>query len=142
MKNDQIKKILVPLDGSENSFRALNDAIYLARQCGAIITGLFVIPVYPRAFYDAMDPIRVNITKNAKKTMEKSKLTAAKKGIVFRSKIMYGSPAFDIVNFAKEKKFHLIMIGSRGRSGIREAFLGSVSNAVVHKSKIPVMVVK
>ena len=38
-----IKKILVPLDGSKNSFRGLNEAIYLARQCHATITGLYVV---------------------------------------------------------------------------------------------------
>lgn len=38
-----IKKILVPLDGSKNSFRGLDEAIYLARQCHAIITGLYVV---------------------------------------------------------------------------------------------------
>jgi len=43
-----IKKILVPIDGSKTSFRALNEAIYLARQCGATITGLCVIPVYTK----------------------------------------------------------------------------------------------
>ena len=41
-----IKKILVPLDGSKNSLKGLNEAIYLARQCGATITGLCVIPLY------------------------------------------------------------------------------------------------
>ncbi|HSA76460.1 MAG TPA: universal stress protein, partial [Nitrosarchaeum sp.] len=40
-----IKKILVPIDGSKNSMRGLDEAIYLARQCHATITGLYVIPI-------------------------------------------------------------------------------------------------
>ena len=46
-----IKKILVPIDGSKNSMRGLDEAIYLARQCHATITGLYVIPIYPRNFF-------------------------------------------------------------------------------------------
>ncbi len=44
----QMKKILVPLDGSKNSLRGLENAIYLARQCGAILTGIFVVPIQTR----------------------------------------------------------------------------------------------
>ncbi|HET7336946.1 MAG TPA: universal stress protein, partial [Candidatus Nitrosotalea sp.] len=42
----KISKILVALDGSERSIRGLKEAIYLARQCGATITGLCVTPFY------------------------------------------------------------------------------------------------
>jgi nucleotide-binding universal stress UspA family protein len=42
MIRGKIKKILVPLDGSKNSLRGLDEAIYLARQCQATITGLYV----------------------------------------------------------------------------------------------------
>ena len=42
----KINKILVALDGSERSFKGLKEAIYLARQCGATITGLCVTPFY------------------------------------------------------------------------------------------------
>ena len=41
----KIKKILVPLDGSKNSMRGLDEGIYLARQCQATITGLYVVPL-------------------------------------------------------------------------------------------------
>ncbi|MGI0060358.1 MAG: universal stress protein [Nitrosotalea sp.] len=44
--------------------------------------------------------------------------------------------------FASDNKFDLIVMGSRGMSPIKELFLGSVSNAVIHKSKVPVLVVK
>jgi nucleotide-binding universal stress UspA family protein len=42
----------------------------------------------------------------------------------------------------KQNKFDLVVIGSRGMGGIKEAFLGSVSNAIVHKSHVSVLVVK
>ena len=43
---------------------------------------------------------------------------------------------------ARNKEFDIIVIGSRGQSGLKEVFLGSVANAIVHKSKIPVLVIK
>ena len=138
----QIKKILVPLDGSKNSLRGLDEGIYLARQCQATITGLYVIPIYPRNLADAIMPFQIHLTKEAKKFMSDAKTRCAKKGIVFKSKVVFGSPTVEIQDLSKSGKFDIIVIGSRGQSGIKEAFLGSVANAIVHKSKVPVLVVK
>jgi len=138
----KIKKILVPLDGSKNSLRGLDEAIYLARQCKAVITGLYVVPMYPRNLADAFMPYQIHLTKDAKLFMEKAKKLCAKKGVMFKYKVEIGSPTNEIEYFAKNKKFDIIVIGSRGQSGIKEAFLGSVANTVVHKSKVPVLVVK
>ena len=140
----KVNKILVPLDGSKNSLRALGQAIYLARQFGATITGLYVIPTFivtegPKAF----GPYRKQMSKQGKKIMDDAKLLSAKQGILFNGKIIYGDVvAVDIVNFTIKKKFDLIVISSRGLSGIKELLLGSVAHGVVHKSKIPVLVVK
>jgi len=140
MIRKNIKKILVPIDGSKNSMRGLDEAIYLARQCHATITGLYVIPIYPRNFSDAIMPYQMHLTKSAKKFMESAKTRCAQKGIVFKSKIIFGSPTIEINEMAKG--FDIIVIGSRGQSGLKEIFLGSVANSVVHKSKIPVLVIK
>jgi len=138
MIRKNIKKILVPLDGSKNSLRGLDEAIYLARQCQATITGLYVIP----NFTDSIIPYQINLIKSAKKFMESAKTVSAQKGIVFKSKIIFGSPIVEIDEMASDKKFDIIVIGSRGQSGLKEVFLGSVAKAMVHKSKIPVLVVK
>ena len=74
--------------------------------------------------------------------MGTAKTGAAKKGIVFNSKITYGSPISEIISFAKDKKYDLIVIGSRGMSSAKELFLGSTSNYVLHKSLVPVLIVK
>jgi nucleotide-binding universal stress UspA family protein len=137
----KIKKILVPMDGSKNSFRGLDMAIYLARQCGARITGLFVMSIYPRSFV----PIRLDkkyLTKAAKEFMENAKHHAAQNGIVFVGKSIIGKESSEIVDFAAKNKFDIIVIGARGLGSVKEVLLGSVSNAVLHKSKVPVLVVK
>jgi nucleotide-binding universal stress UspA family protein len=138
----KISKILVPLDGSKTSFKALDEAIYIARQCGATITGLHVISIYPQHFGDLVSPLRVRLYEDAAKFTEKAKVISAQHGIVFHHKIVYGDPTSDIIDFVKQNKFDLIVMGSRGFGMIQEAFLGSVSNAVVHKSHVPVLVVK
>ena len=138
----KIKKILVPLDGSKNSLRGLDEAIYLARQCQATITGLYIIPIYPRNLADAIMPFQIHLNKEAKKFMDSAKKRSAQKGIDFKSKVIFGSPTVEIEELSKKGKFDIIVIGTRGQSGLKEVFLGSVANAIVHKSKIPVLVVK
>jgi len=137
-----IKKILVPMDGSKNSMRGLDEAIYLARQCHAIITGLYVIPIYPKNFTDSIIFYQIHHTKSAKKFMESAKTTCAQKGILFKSKIVFGSPIMEIDEIARKRRFDIIVIGSRGQSGLKEVFLGSVARAIIHKSKIPVLIIK
>lgn len=142
MIKTKIAKILVPLDGSKTSFNGLEKAIFLARQCGATITGLHIVSIYPQHLGDLVTPLKAKLVKDAEKFMEQAKVKSAQNGIVFRHKITYGDPTSDIIDFVKQNKFDLIVMGSRGMGGLKEAFLGSVSNAIVHKSKIPVLVVK
>jgi len=138
----RIKKILVPLDGSKNSFRGLDQAINLARHCQATITGLYVVPLPPpRTDYQLKD-IEKYFLKNAAKFMANAKKSSAQKGISFFDKIVYGDEGQKIIKFSKDKKFDLIVIGSRGHSGLKELFLGSTSNYVLHKASLPVLIVK
>ena len=139
-----IKKILVPLDGSKNSYRGLDEAINLARQCNAIITGIHVKDM-PGIY--ALHPVGFvsnTLGKEGKKMIDYAKTKCAQKGVLFRGKIMGGDPAYDIIKFAhnKRNKINVIVIGARGRGMLKGIFLGSVSNYVIHKAKIPVLVVK
>ena len=74
--------------------------------------------------------------------ISKAKKRAAQNGIDFLDDIIYGDEGSKIVNYANTKKFDIIVIGSRGMSSLKETFLGSTSNFVLHKSKIPVLIVK
>ena len=139
------KNILVPLDGSKNSLRGLDLAIALARQSQGIITGIYIKQVPGVYALHPLGFLGVNLEKESKKILETAKTRAAKKGILFKGKSFKGAdPAFDIVQFAHNKKNHidLIVIGARGMGFAREIFLGSVSNYVIHKSKKPVLLVK
>ena len=142
MIKTKIKKILVALDGSENSFRGLDQAIIIARNGHAIITGVYVTPLSPPASTEQKAYIKNYLLKNANKFLKKAKIRSAQNGILFYEKIIHGDEGPRIVKFAHDKNFDLIIIGSRGMSSVKEIFLGSTSNYVLHKSKIPVLIVK
>jgi len=139
----KISKILVPLDGSKNSIRGLEMAITLARQCSAIITGVYSIYAPPHSEFKGVGSVEKALNKEVKKIMEEAKILAAKNGIVFKEKLMRGEIGYNIIKMAHGKeKFDMIVMGSRGRSSAKEIFFGSTSNYVIHTSKIPVVIVK
>ncbi len=139
----KISKILVPLDGSKNSMRGLETAITLARSCGAIITGIYSIYASPHSEFRGVGSVEKALNVKIKKIMEEAKVLAARQGIVFDEKIVRGDIGYNIIKLAHGKEhFDMIVIGSRGRSSTKEMFFGSVSNYVIHTSKIPVVVVK
>ena len=143
MIKKNISKILVPLDGSKNSYRGLETAITLARQCGAIITGVYSIHAPPHSEFRGVGSVEKSHNTEIKKIMDSAKLLAAKNGIVFKEKILNGDVGYNIVKLAHGKgKFDMIVLGSRGRSSAKQMFFGSVSNYVIHASKIPVVIVK
>ncbi len=141
---EKIKKILVPLDGSKNSIRGLDTAISLARAGHGTISALYIKTVPGIYAIHPLGFMSLNQVTEAKKFLISAKTRAAKKGILLSHKIIGGEPGFDIVRFAhnKKNKIDMIVIGARGRGLVKEIFLGSVSNYVVHKSKLPVLVVK
>ena len=67
---------------------------------------------------------------------------AQKAGALFKYKTGGGHTGSEIIKFAQQGKHDMIVIGARGIGGAKEAFLGSTSNYVVHKAKVPVLVVK
>ncbi len=143
MIKKKISKILVPLDGSKNSWRGLEFAIGLARQCGATLTGAYSIHAPPHSEFRGVGSVEKSLNKEVKKIMVEAKTLAAKNGIVFNEKLMRGDVGYNIVKLAQGKgNFDMIVIGSRGRSSAKEMFFGSTSNYVIHAAKIPVVVVK
>jgi len=140
----KIKKILVPLDGSKNSLRALDMAIALARRCEAIIVGICVIYAPSRTEFGRGMAVEKGSYEEVKKFMNSAKTIAAQNGIVFDEKISYGDVGYNILKFAhnKKNKIDMIVIASRGRGAVKEMLFGSVSHHVLHASNLPVLVVK
>jgi nucleotide-binding universal stress UspA family protein len=143
MLKNRFKKILVPLDGSPNSIRGLNEAISLAMLGSSQIIGVHVLPVYPKNLVGTFDTYVAYKSKLAKKFLEKAKTSAARQGIVFSQKILFGNDIVRLItNYAKTSKSDIIVLGSRGTGDPKAGFLGSVSNGMLYSSKIPVLIVK
>ena len=150
----QIRKILVPLDGSKNSSKSLKEAINLSKFTNSQIIGIYVISkdISSLPLVELLQPLSTlrpmgfqeKIFKHGMAIIGKAKEMCEKNKIKFSGQIIKGSPGYDIVRISKSKKnkINLIVIGSRGKSHATEIFLGSTSNYVIHKAKCPVMIVK
>lgn len=141
-KNLRIKNILVPLDGSKNSVRGLTCAIDLAKQNNATILGIHVMPTFFLHSTWRPSNLKKEMLKNAKRIIRSARKHTEKKDITFKEKILSGIPGSNIVKFADNKRNNVgtIVIGAR-REGVSKFVFGSVSNHVVNKSKVPVLVV-
>jgi len=137
----ETKHILVALDDAGESKKGMEKAIYIAKLSGAKITGVNVIVVAP-TLASTVTNYRDYLTKKAQEMLDSVKESCEKQGVQFASKILDGSPASKIAEFAEEEKVDLVIVGSKGLSGIMGAILGSVANSIVHKSKVSVLVVK
>ena len=134
------KKILVPYDNSQNSKRALSKALALANLSFGKITLLHVIS-YHGTVAKIVEPYKETVLQHAENFMAQVQNKASKQKIPVKKEIMYGSPAKKVIDFANQKKFDIIIMGRRGSTKLTGPTLGSVSNAVVQNTKIPVMIV-
>lgn len=151
-----IKKILVPIDGSDLSFKAAAYATHLAKVDNAKVTGLNVIEDIKQggaiglqakygnvSIVDAFKKVRRD---SAQQWMSKIEQEAKSQGVPFRGEIVddtdSSSEAGVITDYAQRNGFDLIVIGSKGRSKLKRMLTGGVSSAVVNSAKIPVLVVR
>jgi nucleotide-binding universal stress UspA family protein len=138
----KFNKILVPLDGSANATRGLDRAIEIAKGSGAEITGFYVFHLPVAAGIKYTTKMKEEAQRKAVKAIGPAMNKTQKAGATFKYKTGGGNTGSEIVKFAKNGKFDMIVIGARGLGGAKEAFLGSTSNYVMHKTNIPVLVVK
>ena len=142
----KVKKILVPLDGSETSLHSMKFAIDLSKQCEATIIGLHVIT--DLSLFTTAHAIVINENKwpsHVKDFMSETKKLAEKNNIECEQLVIGGKiPGLDILTFAESKRngVDLIVMGRRGRSLPKEIFFGSTTNFIIHKSKVPVLVTR
>ena len=137
-----IKKILVPLDGSKQSFHALDMAISISSHYSSSITGIYVFDLPISLKFAVIDPVGEKLKKKILDVMQKATLRCNDQKISFKSILINGNAGQDIIQQAKKGKFDLIIMGKKSISSTSEVFLGSISHYVIHHSKIPVFIVK
>lgn len=137
-----MKKILLPVDGSDNSIRAMEMARDLAELSGAKLTVLYVSDIgkYATTIYKAY-----NVEKFVEKGGEVLESIVEKLGD-YKKEVeklhLAGNAAGVIITTAEEEGFDLIVMGSRGLGAFSRALLGSVSNKVLNHSQVSVLIVK
>jgi nucleotide-binding universal stress UspA family protein len=143
-----LKRIIVPLDGSDSSFRAAKYAIKVAKMANAEI--IFMHAVVNPPYGDARGA-GIMITAYIKEARELAELwyinagnMASNEGVKFEAETILdvASAPDSIVNYAESKKADLIVIGTKGRTGLKRLLLGSVASGVVTHSSCPVLVTR
>jgi len=147
-----IRRILVAVDGSETADRALDFALDLAEKYSAEITLVTVfVPPSPSQVAPAMifaptdttkiiDELKISQERVLSRAFRKAKRFKA--GLEISKMLLQGMAADKIVETAKEGVFDLVVMGSRGLGGMKELFLGSVSDKVADEAPCPVLIVK
>jgi nucleotide-binding universal stress UspA family protein len=145
------KKILVPVDGSEGSNRALEHCLKVVEHQKPDILVLFHVISFPKQLEPYSGKMRAAMKKVKEQLEEhgdqilleaKNKINERIAGVTVETKKVWGEPKYEIVEEAGEGKYDLLIMGSRGLSGIKSIFLGSVSNHVAQNVKCTVTLVK
>lgn len=149
-----IGKILVAVDGSQNSDRALDFALDIAEKYGAALTVLNVseppaigaVPMEPTAVSgESMVMFGKDLLKIHEEILRKAVAHAkiVKPEISVSTKLREGNPVLEIVSFAKEEGVDLVMVGHQGVGRVKEFFgLGGISEKVVHLAPCSVVIVR
>lgn len=139
-------KMLLPVDGSEVSMKALRVALSLLQQglAGELVLANVQEPANLYEMMTAPDPEVLERVSQAAGVdiLEPAEALLKKAGVPYEREIAVGDPAHTIVDIAERHGCDLIIMGARGSGALRSALLGSVSNEVLQAANIPVMIVK
>jgi nucleotide-binding universal stress UspA family protein len=153
----KFNKILVSIDGSNESLDAVDYGINLAKLSNSLMIVMHVLPQEIRYAYDDIDAIKPNISAiPIKGIVELSKqevqakwfnkiLKNAKKSnvnILTDIIVATKSVSSKIVDYADKSNVDLIIVGTRGRSGLKRMLLGSVASEILRYADCPVLIIK
>ncbi|MCI0613618.1 universal stress protein [bacterium] len=140
---DQYKSILCPIDFSESSELALRYAVALAEQNHSRLIVLHSIPV--SVILAGVPPIPVVNEpiwqEDIKRLLDKAVAPYTCRELRLDTKIVSGDAATQILLTARDEDVDLIVMGTHGTGGYEALFMGSVTNKILHKAKIPVLAV-
>ena len=142
------KHILVPVDGSETSLAAVKQASSIAKAFSSKVTAVCVLAVDPFVAVEFVNTDQfindyvAKANEEIQEILEQAKSLFAQEGVTAETQILEGQTIHKvIVEATKDLGADLIVIGSHGRKGIKKLFLGSVTQAILSESTVPVLVV-
>ena len=140
----KIGKILVPIDFSEHSQKALRYALAFAAQFDAEVTLVHIVEqmVYPGDWM--YPPLAVSDFANEKREQMIERLRAldAGSGIKTQHMVRLGRAWQEVTEIAREQKSDLIILATHGYTGLKHALLGSVAEKIVRHAPCPVLSVR
>jgi len=140
-------KILYPTDFSDEALKAMDFVVSLKDAGAKEVVALHVIEkggfdaIARYAIKDIVE-IEKNMKRRAMKEMRPIEDALEKKGFKVKVIIVTAVPYMGILDIEKKEKVSAIVMGSRGKTNITEILLGSVSEKVVRRAKVPVLVVR
>jgi nucleotide-binding universal stress UspA family protein len=142
----QVRQILIPLDFSHHVETILEWGAHMAKEHGSrvILVHAYHLPVEFQQLEGAYLPpdFWTNVKTEAQQTLEAHAKTLRGKDIEVETVVREGYPATVILEEAEERNADLIVIGTRGLSGLKHLLLGSIAERVVQKASCPVLTVK
>ena len=140
------KRILAPLDGSEFAERALSYVEGLARAMSLEVVLARVVPVeHPAYSVSELGAILPDFTEQrvqeAEKYLERTAGNLRNAGLAVQSQVLMGTPGSALVDFARQTPQSMVVMTTRGRSGLTRWVLGSVAEALIRASGDPVLVI-
>ena len=141
----EVKKILIPTDGSDYSMRAAEYAIGIAKTLNAEVTVVYVID---EVVLDQIskssnrESIEAELKEDGQRYIKYACSLAKKEGLKNSCVLAEGRPYEQIVHLAKDLGIDLIVMGTYGRRGPERILIGSVAERVIEYAPCPVLVVK
>jgi nucleotide-binding universal stress UspA family protein len=139
------KKILVPVDGSEQARKAIDFAANLAKQDDTVIHLLHVykLPIVPEGMGEYVISDRIELQALGDRIIAAAEDEARNKGVLHvTATVVEGDPAERVIAYAKEHDVDMIVMGSRGLGSFKGLLLGSVSNKVSHRADRTCVIVR
>jgi universal stress protein A len=141
------KRILVPLDFTEPSMRALAYAKTLGETFSASLELLHIVPnpyvADPSGLYTPLpQEFLDDFEREARMRLEGALTHEERKTFSVRNIVKIGDPLLEIVEYARRAPVDLIVMGTHGRTGVSHLFLGSVAERVVRTAPCPVLTVR
>jgi nucleotide-binding universal stress UspA family protein len=137
------KKILIAADGSDHSIRSAKKAVNLAEHNpNAEVTVVYAIDGQTSKEDILHHYDKTVVDEARKRRLQPIEEILKEKGVSYELKILQGEPGPAIVEYANQRDFDIVVVGSRGLNALQEMVLGSVSHKIAKRVKAPVMIVK
>jgi nucleotide-binding universal stress UspA family protein len=138
------ESVLVPTDGSEQAGNAVEEAVQLAEQLGATLHTLHVVDEFEAKIVPitgAQDEKRAEYIEHGERITDEVAQVAEEAGVECTTAVTTGIAHKEIESYVDENDIDLVVIGSRGLTGIEEMMLGSTANKIVRLVDEPVTIV-